>query len=306
MINNQIDCLICNKEEWSPFAVVNHKIVSFKLTIWDNCGFVIQNPPLSIDYLNKYYNNNYIENNYGNDISTLHKTFEPVDESRIQYLIKNNLLSDLNYVLEIGPGAGTMMKKLKNKGINVIGIEPDTNAANWLKKNVNDKIYNGFFDEIYSNNINKWSKEQFDAVIIFHVLEHIHDPIKFLLKIKKTLKPEGKIIIEVPNIKRPYSDTNKWEDYCDPGHLYYFSFNTLNVILNQSEFEIITMTDKIFEPYGNIFCVASNKNPMSKKVNYDDFYDNPEEIKHTWYNFVKYHSFHLFKNKVISKLKKVF
>ena len=58
--------------------------------------------------------------------------------------------------------------------------------------------------------------------------------------------------------------------------------------------------------YGNIFCVASNKNTISKKVNYDDYFDNPKDIKHTWYNFVKYHSFYLFKNKVISKLKTVF
>ena len=51
--------------------------------------------------------------------------------------------------LEIGPGAGSMMKILTEKGAEVIGIEPDSHACNWLAKNTNLKVHNGFFLKLF-------------------------------------------------------------------------------------------------------------------------------------------------------------
>ena len=61
--------------------------------------------------------------------------------------------------LEIGPGAGSMMKILSEKGAEVIGIEPDSQACKWLAKNTNLKVHNGFFETIYNNQKKEWKEK---------------------------------------------------------------------------------------------------------------------------------------------------
>ena len=103
-----------------------------------------------------------------------------------------------------------------------------------------------------------------DIVVLFHVLEHIKKPWELIQDLVSKFKSLKYLIIEVPNIERPFSDESKWETYCDPGHLHYFSKNTLETILHQSGFVVDLMTDKIFEPYGNLFCIAKIQNKLYK------------------------------------------
>jgi SAM-dependent methyltransferase len=73
---------------------------------------------------------------------------------------------------------------------------------------------------------------------MFHVLEHIHDPIEFLKKVMQKLSPGGKVIIEVPNVDEILVSTykiNKHLDfYWEIAHNYYFSKNTLGTVLEKA------------------------------------------------------------------------
>ena len=147
--DKMISCIICEDFDWDNFSNVNHSKKSFSLKICKSCGFVSQNPPLSKSFLEDYYSNNYVSKNYNSHIENLHQRIF-LDNIRI------NFLDDLGYrlkneILEIGPGAGSMMKILSEKGAKVIGIEPDSHACNWLAKNTNLKVHNGFFETIYNN-----------------------------------------------------------------------------------------------------------------------------------------------------------
>ena len=122
-INTNIQCLICYNDDWDYFAKVKHIIKSFELTICKKCGLVIQNPPLSNEFLVSYYQNDYVEKNYGNNLETIYKNMLYPSEARLSFLKNNNYLEKLNKVLEIGPGAGSMMHLLSDSGIDVVGIE---------------------------------------------------------------------------------------------------------------------------------------------------------------------------------------
>ena len=60
------------------------------------------------------------------------------------------------------------------------------------KKYPDVKFINSLFEEIDIN-------EKYETILALHVLEHVDEPVRVLNRIKKILKPNGRIIIEVPN-----------------------------------------------------------------------------------------------------------
>ena len=115
----------------------------------------------------------------------------------------------------------------------------------------------------------------------------------------------GILIIEVPNIERPFSDEWKWETYCDPGHLHYFSKNTLKELLYRTGFTVASITDMIFEPYGNLFCIAKKDNKKPRLRQQNTYINNTINIKNIWKTYVKYHRWRWFKYKISRIFKKL-
>ncbi|MCK1986502.1 class I SAM-dependent methyltransferase [Lysinibacillus fusiformis] len=91
-------------------------------------------------------------------------------------------------VLDFGCGAGGFLNLIKDVADKAIGIELDEIIREQLN---NEGI-------ICYKNISE-TDEKFDVITLFHVLEHIPNPIELLQEIKKYLNPCGVLIIEVPN-----------------------------------------------------------------------------------------------------------
>ena len=79
---------------------------------------------------------------------------------------------------------------------------------------------------------------EFDLIIISHVLEHVSDPIKFLLIARKKLKYNGYLYVEVPDIQRPKLRVLYSSFFASP-HLFLFSSRTLRIILSKAGLKVI-------------------------------------------------------------------
>jgi 2-polyprenyl-3-methyl-5-hydroxy-6-metoxy-1,4-benzoquinol methylase len=99
-------------------------------------------------------------------------------------------------VLDIGCATGNFLKVAEQFGWDTYGIDLSQWACDYLRKSGFDNIFNATLEEI------NFKEAYFDAVHLSHVLEHIPDPIAFLVEIKRILKPGGRVIIEVPNEAR--------------------------------------------------------------------------------------------------------
>ncbi len=110
-----------------------------------------------------------------------------------KYIVGNN-----NNILEVGAGYGVMTEMLKEYGI-VTAIEPYKDAFLHLHKDLDIKAYMGTLDDFKT-------KEKYDIVAMFDVLEHIDDDIVTLATVYSILKERGLVILTVPAYKFLWSE----------------------------------------------------------------------------------------------------
>ena len=95
--------------------------------------------------------------------------------------------------LDIGSGLGFLAQKAKEHGYQAIGID--------LNESVVAEGVEHYDHPVSIKDLSEIKDESFDVISINHVLEHVESPQAFIRLAATKLKPEGILIIGVPNIK---------------------------------------------------------------------------------------------------------
>ena len=142
-------------------------------------------------------------------------------------------------ILDVGCGYGELLYDIRNrfKG-NVVGIEASKEAAGIGQKMFDLPIHPLILENFVA-------KEKFDVVICAHTLEHVDDPNLFLQGLKKLLKKDGYLYIEVPNILKPTGGFSL-DKFLYSEHLQNFSAYNLNLILSNNGFKTVAYSDANF------------------------------------------------------------
>ena len=106
-----------------------------------------------------------------------------------------SLLSNRKAVLDVGTGGGEFAYLLQSLGHDVSGIEPNRGYADYSIQEYRLTVQVGFVQDATC------SPESFDVVTIWHVLEHTEDPGSVLALLRSWLKPDGTLVVEVPNVE---------------------------------------------------------------------------------------------------------
>ena len=114
----------------------------------------------------------------------------------------------------------------------------------------------------------EFPKKSFDLICLFHVLEHLPDPIDALYNIKEILQPNGSFFIEVPDILHPYS--GGFDDFFQNAHLYNFSLRTLKALLKKADFGIVTH-ERFLDFIRVIAPKTGNTDKSSKQIEKQDY-----------------------------------
>lgn len=124
-------------------------------------------------------------------------------------------------LVEIGAGDGTFCEILRQSGLKAIGFDP-------LGTNDSSAVKLGYAS------IENIGENSASTVVAYHVLEHAADPMNWLQSVTQILKPNGTIIIEVPDVERWPIDAWHHE------HFTQFANKSLQTLLEQAGFETIT------------------------------------------------------------------
>ena len=190
------------------------------------CGLVCLE---NFDHVNsEFYESAYTEENHPDqDSRHLLAECRADDERRLAQILP--FIMNRRY-LDIGSGAGGVLMRAQPHCIVAIGVEPQSRRR----------------DELAAQGIavhpalETVANSSFDVVTLFHVLEHIADPIDFLAKVRAKVSPGGMLFIEVPNADdallqfyrcKPFSEFTYWSP-----HLFLYNAHTLAQLLKKAGF----------------------------------------------------------------------
>jgi 2-polyprenyl-3-methyl-5-hydroxy-6-metoxy-1,4-benzoquinol methylase len=91
--------------------------------------------------------------------------------------------------LDFGTGAGGILDILASEASETFAVEPQHDARVFLSS-LGYKVF---------ESCESLENDYFDIITLFHVYEHLTNPIQILEKLKEKLKPGGTVIIEVPH-----------------------------------------------------------------------------------------------------------
>ncbi|HQL90889.1 MAG TPA: class I SAM-dependent methyltransferase [Syntrophales bacterium] len=132
-------------------------------------------------------------------------------------------------ILDIGCAWGFFLDRCKRRGWDVQGVELSSVEARYARQRFGIEVFEGPLADA------GFPDRHFDAVTLWHVFEHISDPLATLVEIRRILKPGGVAVIAVPT---PISAPDYVFDAV-PLHLFYFDGTTLARAIRQAGFRSI-------------------------------------------------------------------
>jgi 2-polyprenyl-3-methyl-5-hydroxy-6-metoxy-1,4-benzoquinol methylase len=233
-------CPVCKKEDISDsfyckdFSLTHE---SFEIIECANCGLLYTYPAPTIDKIAPYYNfPSYISHT---DVKEgwMNKVYHSVRQRTL--LQKTNWIQSLftghkGHLLEIGAGTGAFANAMVQKKWSVTALEPDAaSRQRALDTHHINLLPIEMLDELPATH--------FDVITLWHVLEHVHDLDHYLSVFSALLKPNGRLIIAVPNYTSYDAHYYKhfWAAYDVPRHLYHFSPHAMKKLLQRFNMQIV-------------------------------------------------------------------
>lgn len=259
------NCPVCDSAAINPLLTVkDHSVSKEDFVIWQcsHCSLRFTQDMPDEELIGKYYQSpDYISHTNTNR-GLINKLYQRIRKHTLHQ--KANLIIDETVkkgnILDLGAGTGAFLNTMKQKGWKIVGIEPDEGAKLQAK--------NLFHLELSETHIlNQLPEHSFDAITLWHVLEHVHPLHSYVEQLKTLLKPNGKIFIAVPNYQSLDNSIYKlyWAAYDVPRHLYHFTPNSINALMKQHGLKVISKKPMWFDAFYISLLSSQYKN---KKTNW--------------------------------------
>jgi SAM-dependent methyltransferase len=159
-----------------------------------------------------------------------------VHRSRIRTI--ERLLGGPGSVLDIGCGPGVLINQMRSRGWRVRGTERSPSAAQQARDVFHLDVSAVDVEELVA------AGASYDAVVLWHVAEHLHTPAVTVRAIARLLRPGGVLLVAVPNFGSPEARIGRagWFHLDVPRHLVHFTPATLTAILDAAGFRPVKVT----------------------------------------------------------------
>ncbi len=208
------------------------------------CALSYQSPRIPIDAIKAYYDSEYIahrkKTSWGILTPFYERAMDKHDRQKDAIVRRFVRLTAKSEVLDVGCAVGTFLTKMRTLyGAQGTGVDfKDLSAYPGMRE---IEFHCGLF---YEQNV---GVERFDLITMWHFLEHDYDPMRTLAHAKRALKPEGKLVIEVPRLDsrsyRLFGD--RWPGLQAPQHTVLYDKEHLLRAVDQAGFDVVA-----YLPYG--------------------------------------------------------
>jgi 2-polyprenyl-3-methyl-5-hydroxy-6-metoxy-1,4-benzoquinol methylase len=238
MVHHNV-CPVCSSEKIGLLFICNDHFISkknFEVFQCSACSFrFTQDYPEEADIARFYESESYISHS-DTEEGLSNKLYRFARKTML--VRKKNMVSDITglntgSILDIGSGTGYFAATMQNAGWSAEGIEINEKAREFSRTHFG-------LEASPPEKISSIGSGTYDCITLWHVLEHFHDPYKYISEIYRMLKPEGFCIIALPNSISYDAEYYKsfWAAWDVPRHLWHFSPVTFSLFTGKTGFVI--------------------------------------------------------------------
>lgn len=220
---------------------------AFAIFTCNSCGAgFTQDVPGQANIGAYYASENYISHSDTNEglVNKLYHWVRNITLKQKQKLVQAQTRLAAGTLLDIGCGTGAFLSSMKSAGWDITGLEPDETAR--AKAASLYDIHPQPVQDLFALPV-----AGFDAITMWHVLEHVHALHEYLDQLKNLLKPGGVIFIAVPNYTSADAAHYQqyWAAYDVPRHLYHFSPASMKQLVAKHGLQVITTKPMWFDAF---------------------------------------------------------
>ena len=239
---------------------------SFLLVECKNCRLIRLEPRPSLEESAHYYPAEYwftAEEDTASKIEEQYRRFVLRDHVNfVMRAVENS--GENGLVVDVGCGGGLLLRMLRERGLAVLGLEKSHAAASAAWKRNHVAVVRGDLSE------GPIERGTCAVVTMFHVLEHLHEPVSYLRSARDLLVPGGRLVIQVPNASswQFLMFGEHWNGVDVPRHLVNYRQRDLEHLLDYCGFEVVrrkhfSLRDN---PAGFASSIAPALDPMARRV----------------------------------------
>jgi 2-polyprenyl-3-methyl-5-hydroxy-6-metoxy-1,4-benzoquinol methylase len=231
---NYTQCPVCHSTQIDDaFSAKDYTVSNeiFTVVKCNACTHMFTQNVATQDEIGKYYQSeNYISHSDTQE-GMVNKLYHAVRKRTLagkKILVQRETTKQQGKILDIGCGTGAFLNTMTLAGWESTGLEPDDAARKKAQElyNINPKPSHQIFDLPHNT---------YDAITMWHVLEHVHQLHEYIAQLKNMLTTNGRIFIAVPNYTsydaKHYAA--HWAAYDVPRHLYHFSPASMKSLVEQ-------------------------------------------------------------------------
>ena len=250
-------CPVCQSARIDPLLTVkDHSVSKEEFVVWQcrDCTLRFTQDAPEENSIGRYYASPDYISHSNTDKGFLNRLYQRVRKRTLQQkakLVEDHTKRD-GRILDVGAGIGAFLSVMKERGWQIKGIEPDEGARQKAAA-----LFNLTLDP--PSTLFSLSRGQYDAITLWHVLEHVHQLHPYLEQLRELLSPNGKIFIAVPNYTSVDSEAyrNYWAAYDVPRHLYHFSPQSVATLVQQHGLTLEAKKPMWFDAF--YICLLSSK-----------------------------------------------
>ncbi len=234
---------ISNKKHFLTVTDYSVSKETFELYYDQDLDLLITSPQPSPENLGRYYESNDYISHTDSKRSLFEKAYHFVKGIALKNKLNliNNCSSIKGNLLDIGAGTGDFLLTAKQNGWNTIGVEPSEKAKGIaIGKGIQ-----------FSDSTEELESNSFDVITMWHVLEHVPNLEIQIKELKRLVKPNGTIIIAVPNFKS--YDANYygkfWAAFDVPIHFWHFSKTAIKLLFEKEDIKLEKVLPMKFDSF---------------------------------------------------------
>jgi SAM-dependent methyltransferase len=204
-----------------------------RTTICRRCGLVWSNPRPGEEEVRRYYSTGYRLDYKGYSTPSMRHVARSGRGALDRYRALAPHVARGSRVLDAGAGGGEVVYVLRKFGFDASGLEPDEQYARHAREALGVPVATGFVQDA------EFPPGSFDAVTMYHALEHVEDPSAILSRLRGWIAERGVLFIEVPNVEAVcISPAHRFHF----AHFYNFNRDALEALGRKAGFEPVEST----------------------------------------------------------------